>query len=65
MNIEKSIAYYMLIKKVNQKELAKRAGLAEETLSRAKAGRPASIETIQKLAKACKVQVRTFIRHGE
>ena len=66
MNIKKSIEHFMYDLRLNQTQLAFKAGMDQSTFSRIRNQvRSPSLETVNKLATACEVKVSEFIAAGE
>jgi transcriptional regulator with XRE-family HTH domain len=66
MNIRKSIEHFMYELRLNQNQLAIKAGMDVSTFSRIRNQlRSPSMSTVNKLATACEVKVSEFIAAGE
>jgi len=66
MNIKKSIEHFMYELRMNQTQLAFKAGMDISSFSRIRNQvRSPSLETVNKLATACEVKVSEFIAAGE
>ena len=66
MNIKKSIEHFMYNMRLNQTQLAFKAGMDISSFSRIRNQvRSPSLETVNKLATACEVKVSEFIAAGE
>ena len=66
MDIKRSIEHFMYELRLNQNQLAIKAGMDVSTFSRIRNQlRSPSMSTVNKLATACEVKVSEFIAAGE